>query len=199
MKKTLILILTLLVTLSLITGCGKKDSAPASAVTDLLDNLKNSSASELEEQLLGSYSEDSDEYALFKSFDLSLLYKNLDYEIVSSVIDNPNSDSKNGTVKVNVTNTDFSVLMSEWAEETILSVATLPEDISIEEFNTYLFEKSGEILAKLLSRSDNKISTKAFVVEVYEDADGVWKIKSGIDPNKVLIGLDDFSEALAMS
>lgn len=199
MKKTLILILTLLVTLSLITGCGKKDSAPASAVTDLLDNLKSSSASELEEQLLGSYSEDSDEYALFKSFDLSLLYKNLDYEIVSSVIDNPNSDSKNGTVKVNVTNTDFSVLMSEWAEETILSVATLPEDISIEEFNTYLFEKSGEILAKLLSRSDNKISTKAFVVEVYEDADGVWKIKSGIDPNKVLIGLDDFSEALAMS
>lgn len=199
MKKTLILILTLLVTLSLITGCGKKDSAPASAVTDLLDNLKNSSASELEEQLLGSYSEDSDEYALFKSFDLSLLYKNLDYEIVSSVIDNPNSDSKNGTVKVNVTNTDFSVLMSEWAEETILSVATLPEDISIEEFNTYLFEKSGEILAKLLSRSDNKISTKAFVVEVYEDTDGVWKIKSGIDPNKVLIGLDDFSEALAMS
>ena len=199
MKKTLILILALLTVLSLFTACGKKDSAPASAVTDMLDNLKTSDPAELKALLLGSYSEDSDEYAMFNSFDLTLLYKNLDYEIASSTIDDPDADAKTGKVKVNVTNTDFSILMSEWAEKTILSIATLSEDVSMEEFNEYLFKKSGEILAELLARDGNATATRTFEVEVYEDADGVWKIKSGLDPNNVLIGLNDFSDALKMS
>ncbi len=199
MKKTLVLILTLITVLSLVTGCGKKDDAPASAVTDLLENLKTSDADELKDFLLSSYKEDSEEFAMFNSFDLTLLYKNLDYEIVSSTIDNPNSNNRTGKVKVKVSNTDFSLLMSEWADETIMALANIPEDTSLEDFNTFLYKKSGEILAELLSRADNKTASTVFVVEVAENRSGVWEITSGLDPNNVLIGLNEFSDALKMS
>ncbi len=199
MKKTLVLILTILAVLSLVTGCGKKDDAPAGAVTELLEKLKTSDAEELSDFLLGEYSEDSEEFAMFNSFDLTLLYKNLDYEIVSSTIDNPNSNAKTGKVKVKVTNTDFSLLMSEWADETIMALANVSEDISLDDFNDFLYKKSGEILADLLARDNNPTASKIFVVEVEDAGDGVWTISSGLDPNNVLIGLDDFSEALKMS
>ena len=199
MKKTLVLLLALIAVLSLVTGCGKKDDAPASAVTKLLDTLKTSDADELNKLLLSAYKEDSAEFAMFNSFDLTLLYKNLEYEILASTIDNPKSDDRVGRVKVNITNTDFSLLMSEWAEETILALTNIPEDTSFEDFDAFLYKKSGEILAELLSRADNKTASKVFVVQVAENENGVWEITSGLDPNKALIGLNEFSDALKMS
>ncbi len=197
MKKALILILTLLTILSLFTGCGQKAEAPAKSVSDMLDNLKYSDAAGLKDLLLGSYGEDSEEYEMFNSFDLALFYKNLDYKIVSSKFNG--SDKKTGTVKVKVTNTDFSLLMADWADKTIMSIATVPEDISMEDFNDFLFKKSGEILAELLASDDCQTASKTFEVTVTENADGVWEITDGLDPNNVLIGLDDFSEALNLS
>ena len=197
MKKALVLILTLLTILSVFTGCGQSADAPAKAVSDMLDNLKYSDAAGLKDLLLGSYGEDSEEVEMFNSFDLSLFYKNLDYDIVSSKFNG--SDKKTGTVKVKVTNTDFSLLMADWADKTILAIAEAPEDISMEEFNDFLFKKSGEILAELLASDDCKTASKPFEVTVAENADGVWEITDGIDPDSVLIGLDDFSKALTWS
>ena len=197
MKKALVLILTLLAVLSLFTGCGQNAEAPAKAVSDMLDNLKTSDAAGLKDLLLGSYGEDSEEVEMFESFDLSLFYKNLDYKIVSSKFNG--SDEKVGTVTVKVTNTDFSLLMADWADKTIMAIAEVPEDISMDDFNDFLFKKSGEILAELLASDDYKTATKTFEVTVKENAEGVWEITEGLDPNSVLIGLDDFSNALTLS
>ncbi|MBR6744158.1 MAG: hypothetical protein IKM00_02950, partial [Clostridia bacterium] len=108
-------------------------------------------------------------------------------------------EDRTGTVKVKVTNTDFSLLMSDWADETIMAVAAMPEDTSLEEFNEFLLKKSGEILSDLLASNKYKSASRTFEVAVYETEDGEWKIASGLDPNTVLIGLDDFSNALRMS
>ena len=200
MKKALILILALITVLTFVTGCATKDAAPASAVTGLLDKLKESNADELKTLLLGGYSADSEEFAMFNSFDLTLFYKNMSYQIISSEIDNYDAEEdRTGTVKVKVKNTDFSLLMSDWADETIMAIAAMPEDTSLEDFNEFLLKKSGEILSNLLSSNKYKSASKTFEVKVRETKDGEWKIESGLDPNTVLIGLDDFSNALKMS
>jgi|SRR5690554_4070276 len=171
MKKIIVIFFSVVLLFS-VASCSSKEN-PEEVVANGLTAIKNLDLIKMqkyidsddiaeEEDILGDGFEDQDvEY-------VELLVKNLEYEIISS-----NIDDENAVVETKITNIDMNIVMEEYISQAfILAMSNIGEE---EVDEKEMQKEMEELFIELLSDEDVEMTTIDVDITL-NDVDGQWKI-----------------------
>lgn len=174
MKKLAIIVIGFLLVFTL-TGCSSKET-PEEVVANGLTAIKDLDLIKMqkyfdsenlneEEDILGGNFEDQNLETL------KLLVKNMEYEIISSEI---NEDE--ATVVTKLTNIDMASIMQEYiAQAFVLAMSNIGEDENIVD-EAQMQAKMEKMFTDLLARDGNEMVTNTVNIDLIK-VDGEWEIE----------------------
>jgi hypothetical protein len=173
MKKLVFIVISFMLVFTL-AGCSSKET-PEEVVANGLTAIKNLDLLKMQ-QYFDSEDINEEEDILGGGFEeqgmetLELLVKNMEYEIISSEI-----DEDEAVVVAKLTNIDMASIMEEYiAQAFVLAMSSIGEEEN-EVDEAEMQAKMEKIFTDLLARDDNEMVTNTVNIELNQ-VDGEWKM-----------------------
>lgn len=170
-KKLTAIFALIIMSLMILPACSPKGETPEQATTNALNAIRDMKTSTIQkylvyEDFMGSEVEELGEDEEY----VKLIFRHLSHNILSSSIDGETS-----TVKVEVTNINMAVILTEYFQQAFaftFSNAFSEDPLSEEEVN----ELTEQMLVDLLKKDDVELTTSTITIALTK-TDSSWKLE----------------------